>query len=136
MKIAITGCNGSVGKPVVALSLKQGHSVVGIDVVEVAITTGSDHGFTFLRVDLTDYDATLEALRGCDAVIHLAALPNPGDYKVIVHNTYAILTLAKERLLILDPICSNVVLSWNILRAAAEVCSMCLLDRRGYTLAV
>ncbi|KAF8503837.1 hypothetical protein JB92DRAFT_2970605 [Gautieria morchelliformis] len=44
----------------------------------------------------------MRVLRGCDAVIHLAAFPNPGDFVSTVHNL-------------------NVVVSWNILRAAAEL---------------
>lgn len=34
-----------------------------------------------------DYDATVEALKGADAVIHLAAIPNPvGKADATVHN--------------------------------------------------
>lgn len=29
--------------------------------------------------DSTDYDATVKAFKGADAVIHLAAIPNPGE---------------------------------------------------------
>jgi nucleoside-diphosphate-sugar epimerase len=38
----------------------------------------------------------------CEGVITLAAIRNPSDYLVASHNT-------------------NVVISWNVLRAAAEV---------------
>ena len=31
-----------------------------------------------LRADLTDYGQTVEALRGADAVVHLANIPAPG----------------------------------------------------------
>ncbi|KAJ2914499.1 hypothetical protein MD484_g5900, partial [Candolleomyces efflorescens] len=58
--------------------------------------------FTFHQADISDFNVALEVLKGCDAVIHLAGAPNPGDYKVDTHNM-------------------NVVLSWNILRACAEL---------------
>ena len=35
-----------------------------------------------------DYEATLKAFKGCDAVIHLAAIPDPVDKDdYMVHNT-------------------------------------------------
>ncbi|KAJ6544788.1 hypothetical protein DFH09DRAFT_1172756 [Mycena vulgaris] len=103
-KIAITGSSGSVGKRAVLRALQHGYHVVGIDHSPLATADDRDHGdnFSFLQVDLKDYNETLKALEGCEAIIHLAAYPQPGDYKVIVHN-------------------SNVVISWNVLRAAAEL---------------
>ncbi|KAJ7707803.1 hypothetical protein B0H17DRAFT_533157 [Mycena rosella] len=103
-KIAITGSNGSVGRRTVLMVLKHGYCVVGID--QSPLVTADDRelgsNFSFLQTDLKDYDGTLKALEGCEAIIHLAACPKPGDYKVVVHN-------------------SNVVISWNVLRAAAEL---------------
>ncbi|KAJ7659967.1 hypothetical protein B0H17DRAFT_954448 [Mycena rosella] len=113
-KIAITGSNGSVGRRTVFMVLKHGYCVVGID--QSPLVTADDRelgsNFSLLQTDLKDYDGTLKAsdllgslfraLEGCEAIIHLAACPKPGDYKVVVHN-------------------SNVVISWNVLRAAAEV---------------
>jgi nucleoside-diphosphate-sugar epimerase len=89
MKIAVTGCNGRVGSRVSLFAVKEGHSVLGID-----ISPGSDIAaskfpeFSYKSVDLSSYPNTLEALRGCDAVIHLAGQPNPTDYEVKTHNTY------------------------------------------------
>ncbi|KAF5382199.1 hypothetical protein D9615_004257 [Tricholomella constricta] len=101
MKIAITGCNGSVGKRVVQLALRRGHTVVGIDHVESKETI--QHAkFAFVLADLKHYDAAIKALEGCDGVVHLAAYRNPGDYEVTTHN-------------------SNVVISWNVLRACAKL---------------
>ncbi|KAJ7659968.1 hypothetical protein B0H17DRAFT_1212770 [Mycena rosella] len=93
-KIAITGSNGSVGRRVVLRALQErGYHVVGID--HSALVTADDR-------ELGSNFSFLQALEGCEAIIHLAAYPRPGDYKVVVHN-------------------SNVVISWNILRAAAEL---------------
>jgi len=103
-KIAVTGSSGSVGKRVVLQALARGYHVRGVDYSALATADDRDLGsnFTFLQADLRDYNETLKALEGCDAVIHLAGYPKPGDYKVVVHN-------------------SNVVISWNVLRAAAEL---------------
>ncbi|KAF9524851.1 hypothetical protein CPB83DRAFT_578163 [Crepidotus variabilis] len=101
MKIAITGCNGTVGRRVVKLALERGNEVLGIDLIEID-QAGAGQLYTFARADLTDFDLVLKLIAGCEAVIHLAGLPNPIDYKVATHNL-------------------NVVLSWNVLRACAEL---------------
>ncbi|ESK98265.1 NAD(P)-binding protein [Moniliophthora roreri MCA 2997] len=106
MKIAITGSNGSVGKRVVALALKQNHLVLGIDIGPTSNlppdAEGLKSSFDYKSVDLRSYQDTLAALQGCEAIIHLAGCPNPTDYVVNTHNT-------------------NVVVSYNVLRAAAEL---------------
>jgi len=103
MKIAVTGCNGNVGRPVVACALRNGHEVVGIDRTDVPLTEdASNPNFQYIQADLRDYDTTLRVLTGCTGVVHLAACPNPGDFVAVTHN-------------------SNVVMSWNMLRAAAEL---------------
>ncbi|KAJ7158900.1 hypothetical protein C8R46DRAFT_1110712 [Mycena filopes] len=103
-RVAVTGSNGRVGRRVVLRALAHGYHVVGIDHSELVTADDRELGsnFSFLQADLKDYNETLKALEGCEAVIHLAGVPNPTDYKVFTHNT-------------------NVVLSWNVLRAAAEL---------------
>ena len=92
MKIAVTGCNGRVGRRVVIHCLNEGHSVVGIDnsdpvFDEVAVRRAEAHeAFSFIKVDLREYDAAVKTLEGCDAIVHLAAFPNPGDYVWQTHN--------------------------------------------------
>ncbi|KAI0322130.1 hypothetical protein OF83DRAFT_1049914 [Amylostereum chailletii] len=106
MKIAVTGCNGSVGRRVVLNALKQGHNVFGIDraplPTEDSAAIIGDASFLCLVVDCRDFDATMAALRGCEGVVHLAAHRDPTDYLVKSHN-------------------DNVVMSWNVLRACAEL---------------
>jgi nucleoside-diphosphate-sugar epimerase len=89
MKIAVTGCNGRVGKRVVVLALKRGHTVVGIDRAPQSSPDCANSQFIFMHADLTDYDTVLKVLEGCDGVIHLAACSNPGDYQVNSHNRCA-----------------------------------------------
>ena len=88
MRLAITGCNGSVGKRVVLAALNAGHTVVGIDHPNSDRPSDVKAAFTFVAVDLLDYDKTKEALKGAEGVIQLAARRNPGDYLVETHNTY------------------------------------------------
>jgi len=88
MKLVITGSSGSVGKRVVKLALERGHSVIGVDITKPTSrdpwTTTSN--YTFKAYELTNFDAVLEVLAGCDAVINLAAHPTPLDYKIKTHN--------------------------------------------------
>ncbi|KAI9460401.1 hypothetical protein HD554DRAFT_2316814 [Boletus coccyginus] len=103
MKIAVTGCNGHVGQRVVLRALQTGHIVVGIDIIAREDTAfRHDPQFVFLLADMTNFEEVLEAFQGCDAIVQLAAIRQPIDYKVNTHNR-------------------NVVISWNVLRAAAEL---------------
>ncbi|OCH83965.1 NAD(P)-binding protein [Obba rivulosa] len=103
MKLAITGCNGSIGQRVVIAALRSGHDVVGIDLVPLKdYEYVSNPKFNFRQIDVRDYEAVLHVLEGCEAIIHLAGIRSPEDYIVKTHNT-------------------NVVMSWNVLRAAAEL---------------
>jgi nucleoside-diphosphate-sugar epimerase len=102
MKIAITGGTGRVGRAVVELAVAQGHNVVNIDRV-VPPEDAAVPGLECIQVDITQYAEFERALRGCDALIHMAAIPAPGhhpDHEV--HN-------------------NNVTGSYNALRAAVEV---------------
>lgn len=78
-RVVVTGGSGKLGRACVADLVDQGWDVVNVD------RTPSPHAVCpFLRVDLTDFGQTLEALsvndayRGVDAVVHLAAIPAPG----------------------------------------------------------
>jgi len=105
MKVAVTGCNGRVGRRVVKQALERGHTVVGIDVAQPSPAQDpwlTNPEYSFKHADLQDFDVVLDLLAGCEAVINLAACPNPDDYKVKAHN-------------------GNVVISWNILRSCAEL---------------
>jgi nucleoside-diphosphate-sugar epimerase len=101
MKIAVTGGSGRVGKGFVDMALAEGHHVVNIDRAGPNKVTDQPN-LTTIQTDITDYDALVNAFRGCDAVVHMAAIPAPGrlpDH--VVHN-------------------NNVTASYNALRAAVE----------------
>jgi len=71
-QIVVTGGSGKAGRAVVRDLVEHGYDVVNADVVAPAETLAP-----LLRVDFTDLGETIEALRGADAVIHLAAIPAP-----------------------------------------------------------
>ncbi|KAK3504313.1 hypothetical protein B0T13DRAFT_452923 [Neurospora crassa] len=92
MKIAITGARGTVGQEVVRLCANQGHATVQIN------RTPEDPDPSTPKTEMrtadaaSDYDAVLKAFEGCDAVIHLAAIPDPvdkDDHKVHSNNVCA-----------------------------------------------
>lgn len=73
MKILVTGGTGNVGPAVVTRLVRHGHQVrvVGLE------PTASAAGAEYVRCDVTDFPAIREQVRGCDAIAHLAAIPNP-----------------------------------------------------------
>ena len=86
MKIAITGGSGGIGRAVTSLALAHGHSVVSIDRVQPS-TVSPDRALSFCQLELSDYAALVVALQGCDAIVHLGAIPRPGNHPDhTVHN--------------------------------------------------
>jgi hypothetical protein len=73
MNILVTGGLGGVGRAVVQRLLSHGHSVRSLD----RSTDNPIAGAACIAGDLTDYSAVRDAVRGMDAVIHLAALTHP-----------------------------------------------------------
>lgn len=99
MKIALTGGSGGIGRAITDAALAQGHQIVSIDRVAPAEPV---EGVTYIRAEAADYDALVAAFAGCDAMIHMAAIPQPNsDPNHVVHN-------------------NNVVGSYNAMRAAVE----------------
>lgn len=79
-RVVVTGGTGKLGRACVADLLDHGWEVVNLD------RAAPEHPASpFVRVDLTDFGQTVEALstvddryRSVDAVVHLAAIPAPG----------------------------------------------------------
>ena len=71
MRIAVTGGNGDMGRSLIPYLLEQGHTVVSID-----RTIPATHmaGAEFLIADTRDFGQLVASIRGCDALIHLAAI--------------------------------------------------------------
>jgi nucleoside-diphosphate-sugar epimerase len=99
MKIAVTGAGGKLGSLVVSHALAHEHEIVAIDrtASKLPARASAVRPYAF---DLSDYGSLVSALRGCDALIHLAAYVNPWlAPEPTVHN-------------------ANVVSSYNALAAA------------------
>jgi nucleoside-diphosphate-sugar epimerase len=73
-RICVTGATGKAGRAAVRELREHGYQVVATD----ARLSGDDVRAGVLRADLTDYGQATEALRGADAVVHLANIPAPG----------------------------------------------------------
>lgn len=78
MRIAVTGGSGKLGRTVVRELASAGNEVINLDAV-------GERGPGFVKVDLTDFGETLDAIlgvqdkhEGFDAIVHLAAIPAPG----------------------------------------------------------
>ena len=71
-RVVVTGGSGKAGRAVVVDLLEHGYEVLNIDIAPSGLLTGA-----FLRVDLMNLGAVVEALHGSDAVVHLAAIPAP-----------------------------------------------------------
>ncbi|MEJ3749806.1 NAD(P)-dependent oxidoreductase [Actinomycetes bacterium KLBMP 9797] len=79
-RVVVTGGSGKLGRAVVEELVAQGYDVVNVDAAPPR-----EPRCPYVRVDLTDYGQTAEALsavddrfHGADAVVHLAAIPAPG----------------------------------------------------------
>jgi nucleoside-diphosphate-sugar epimerase len=94
-QIVVTGGSGKAGRAVVRDLVEHGFDVVNVDVVPANAQEAP-----FLRADLTDLGETIEALRGADAVVHLAAIPAPRirtverTFEINILSTYNVFSAA------------------------------------------
>ncbi|MCK6580075.1 MAG: NAD(P)-dependent oxidoreductase [Anaerolineae bacterium] len=93
--IVVTGGSGKAGRAVVRDLLDHGYTVLNVDVA-----APRESLCPFLKIDLTDYGQTVEALHQADAVVHLAAIPAPGltsdqvTFDINTRSTYNIFSAA------------------------------------------
>ena len=72
MRVLVTGGAGFIGSHVTRVLLEQGHQVTVLDNLSRGRRELVPESAGFVHADLADEAATAEALRGHDAVIHLA----------------------------------------------------------------
>jgi nucleoside-diphosphate-sugar epimerase len=81
VKVLVTGSRGKVGRALVPTLTRAGHDVRATDLALPTwdrIEPGEPEDYW--QADLTDSGAAYAVVRGCDAVVHTAAIPQP------VHN--------------------------------------------------
>ena len=101
MKLFLTGATGFVGSHVAAMAAEQG-AELRLLTRKSSNTANLPAGAELVVGDLRAPEGFAAALRGCDAVIHVAAdyrlwVPDPADmYKANVEGTRELLRLARE----------------------------------------
>ena len=76
-RVLVTGCSGSIGRPVCAWLARRGHRVVGFDSVAAPSLAGVCE--EVIVGDICDKVAVAAAVAGTDVMIHLAAFPDIKD---------------------------------------------------------
>jgi UDP-glucose 4-epimerase len=74
MKVMVTGGTGAVGKEVVRRLIGHHYQIT---VLCRTPQVAAGDGATYVVGDITDYPSLQRAVQGCEAVVHLAAIPNP-----------------------------------------------------------
>src|SRR5947209_18534372 len=74
MRMLITGATGLVGNHVVRAAEQAGHSVRALVRPSSDVAILQDTGSELVHGDVTQPDSLLRAARGCDAVVHTAAI--------------------------------------------------------------
>jgi UDP-glucose 4-epimerase len=76
VRTLVTGAAGFIGSNLVAGLLTEGYDVVGVDDLSAGskANLASDADFEFVNGDVRDPDVVTRAARGCDAILHQAAI--------------------------------------------------------------
>ena len=99
--VFVTGSTGKAGNYIIKDLLENGYEVVGVDRNDPDGTGAKrTEGYTFKIADVTDFGQVVSAMKGCDAVIHMAAIPNPRIGPE--HEVFRV----------------NMMANWNVLEAA------------------
>ena len=95
-RVVVTGGAGKAGRAVVHELLEHGYDVASVDLARDPSLTGAHQ----LVADLTDYGEAVDALKGAEVVVHLAAIPAPGlkpdelTFRVNATSTYNVFAAA------------------------------------------
>lgn len=77
MKVVVTGSRGKVGRATVQAFVDAGHEVTGVDLVRPVFDAGVVVPGRYVMADLTDAGSAYSVVAGADAVVHVAAIPQP-----------------------------------------------------------
>lgn len=102
MKVVITGAHGKVGRAATQAVLEAGHDVLAVDLTRPSFERPEEGAARYQMADLTDPGDAFAVIRGADAVVHSAAIPEPtGNPPHVVFRT-------------------NVMATFNVLEAAVR----------------
>lgn len=77
MKIVVTGARGKVGRAATQALLEAGHDVLATDLNRPGFERKPEGSADYRMADLTDAGDAYAVIRGADAVVHTAAIPEP-----------------------------------------------------------
>ena len=88
MRVLVTGSRGKVGRAVVAALMRAGHDVRATDLFPPAFERPEPGEPDYVQADLTDAGDAFAVVRGAEAVVHAAAIPEPtrNPPHVVFHN--------------------------------------------------
>ena len=102
MRVLVTGARGKVGTATTAALAAAGHEVTCTDVARGVFERPLPGEPPYLQADLTDAGAAFAVVRGMEAVVHAAAIPDP------THNPPAVVFQ------------NNIMSTFNVLEAAVR----------------
>jgi dihydroflavonol-4-reductase len=103
MKVCITGANGFLSSNVIRELLLRGHEIVAFIKTGEDISTIANLDITFKYGDILDYKSIVDAIDGCEALIHSAAstatFPSRSEiqYRINVEGTLNVMNAALEK---------------------------------------
>ena len=77
MKVVLTGAHGKVGRAAARALVDAGHEVVATDLTRPTFEREPEDTPHYQMADLTDAGEAFAVIRGADAVVHAAAIPEP-----------------------------------------------------------
>lgn len=77
MKVLVTGAHGKVGRAATQALLDAGHDVLATDLTRPGFERRAEGTARYVMADLTDAGEAFAIVRGMDAVVHVAAIPEP-----------------------------------------------------------
>jgi len=77
MRVLVTGARGKVGRATVAALMQAGHEVRATDLTPPVFERPEPGEPDYVQADLTEAGDAFAVVRGADAVVHAAAIPEP-----------------------------------------------------------